>query len=109
GGDRGGSVRHGDVRVQPCERREDGTHVAGPVVADGDLHNTPFVEGIPDLSAFTAVRSARPTALNAASATWCSSLPVDSTCKARRPACARLCSAFCASPGSHSRRTSAHD
>src|SRR5204863_43544 len=68
------SFGDGHISVEPCECREDGTHVAGAVVADGDFHNTPFVEGMPVPSARTAARSARPTAWNAASATSCPSV-----------------------------------
>src|SRR5262245_34944997 len=106
-----GEIRAGDVvreaRTEPRERDLDRTCVAGAVVADRDSHTTPFVEGMPSLSRLAATRSARPTALNAASATWCSSRPTDSTWIAIRAACAMLDSTWPASPGSSSSFSSA--
>src|SRR5579862_3328279 len=104
-------VRAADVvreaRAQPRERQRDRAQVAGAVLADGDVHSTPFVDGNPALSLRTAARSARPTALNAASATWCESRPVASTWIEARVACARLASMCSARPGSLSSRSSA--
>src|SRR5712691_475512 len=91
-----------DFGAEPLERERDGAHVPGSVLADRDSHSVPFVEGIPADSRRTAARSARPTALNAASATWCSSRPVASTLIAARADCARLASMCSASPGSRS-------
>ena len=60
---------------EPGEREPHAAHVAGAVLADRDVHSTPFVDGSPAPSVRTAARNARPTALNAASATWCASRP----------------------------------
>ena len=57
------------VRAETAQRKLDGTHIAGAVRADRDLHSTPFVLGSSEPSRRTASRSARPTALHAASAT----------------------------------------
>ena len=78
-----------ELGAEPAQRDLDRADVPGAVVADGDLHSIPFVDGMPADSARTAVRSARPTALYAASAVWCASRPVASTWIAIRPACAR--------------------
>ena len=57
----------------------DRAHVAGSVLADRNLHSRPFVDGSPAPSERTAARRRAPTALNAASATWCASRPEAST------------------------------
>src|SRR5437763_7892310 len=97
----------GQARAEARERDLDRARIPGAVVADRDIHMTPFVDGMPSPSRFTATRSARPTALNAASATWCSSRPLDSTWIAMRAACARLDSTCTARPGSRSSFSSA--
>ena len=79
-----------ELGAEPVERERDRAHVAGAVLADRDLHSRPFVDGSPSPSRATATRSARPTALNAASATWCASRPDASTWIDARAACARL-------------------
>src|SRR4051794_38724747 len=98
----------GDRRAEPAERDLDGAHVPGAVAADRDVHRRPFVDGTPVPEVATAAASARPTALNAASATWCASCPDASTWMFARAACARLVSMCAAIPGSHSRRSSAY-
>src|SRR4051812_21290365 len=89
-----GKICTADVVGQHCpeprERKGDRAHVAGAVFADRDVHRRPFVDGSPALSVCTATRSARPTALNAASAMWCASAPVESMWMAIRAACPRL-------------------
>src|SRR5688572_20854103 len=100
-------ARSARVGAEALERQQDGAHVAGAVLADGDPHRRPFVDGRPAPSARTAVRSARPTALNAASATWWGSRPSASTWSPARAAWARLRSTWSARPGSISRRSSA--
>src|SRR4051794_9063945 len=102
----GGDVRD-DRCSEPLERELDRTDVAGPVLADRDPHRTPFVDGRPAPSRATATRSARPTALNAASATWCASRPEASTWIEARAACARVESMCTAIPGSASSVSSA--
>src|SRR5690348_12612103 len=106
-----GDICAGDIRdhvdAVPAERKLDRAHVARAVLADRRVHIVPLVEGRPSPSARTALRSARPTALNAASATWCSSRPVASTWIAARAACARLASMWPARPGSRSSASSA--
>ena len=92
----------GEESAQARERERDRADVAGAVLANRDVHSAPFVDGTPSLSTRTAARSARPTALKAASATWCSSRPVASTWIASRPDCARLLRTCDASPGSRS-------
>jgi hypothetical protein len=57
------------ARPEPRERELHRAHVPGAVRRDRDRHSSPFVDGIPAPSRATAARSARPTALNAASAT----------------------------------------
>ena len=54
--------------AETAERDLDRAHVAGAVLADRDSHNRPFVDGSPAPSRAVATRSARPRALNAASA-----------------------------------------
>ena len=66
-----------------------------------------MVDGSPAPSGRTAARSARPTALNAASATWCASRPDASTLIEARAACAKLASMCVAIPGSSSSFSSA--
>ena len=61
------------------ERRADAAQVPGAVVGDGDPHSEPLVEPTAAPSSEHASRNARPSALNAASATWWSSVPVAST------------------------------
>src|SRR5579872_4450458 len=77
-GRRADARQHSEIRTRDvvdeldAETREgerNGTHVAGAVVADRDVHIVPFVDGIPSPSRRTATRNARPSALNAASAT----------------------------------------
>ena len=58
-----------ELSAEARERERDRAHVARAVVADGDPHIWPFVEGMPSPSTRTATRSARPSALKAASAT----------------------------------------
>ena len=88
-----------ELGTEPAQRDLDRADVPGAVVADRDLHSRPFVDGIPDDSSRSAVRSARPTALYAASATWCASRPVASTWIASRPAWARLPKKCAGHPG----------
>ena len=57
-----------DLCAEPAQCDLDRADVPRAVVTDTHLHSTPFVEGIPADSARTAIRSARPTALYAASA-----------------------------------------
>src|SRR5258708_3048335 len=59
----------GDLGAEPAERDLHGAHVAGAVAADRDVHRIPFVDGMPAPAGATAIARARPTALNAASAT----------------------------------------
>ena len=59
----------GQVGAEAAQRELDRAHVAGAVARDRDVHRIPFVEGINEPSGRSAARSARPTALNAASAT----------------------------------------
>ena len=68
-----------ELGAEPPKRDLDRPDVPGAVVAHGDPHRLPFVDGIPLDSTRSAVRSARPTALYAASATWCASRPEAST------------------------------
>src|SRR5581483_2813894 len=92
-----------ELRAEAPDGELDGTDVAGAVARDRDRgHITPFVEGSTSPSRRSAARSARPVALNAASATWCASSPVDSTWRPRRALSARLASTCFASPGSGS-------
>ena len=63
----------------PGQGRGDGAEVAGSVVGEHDFHAMPFVERMPPSPGATACRNAWPSALNAASATWWSSAPGDST------------------------------
>src|SRR5207248_779321 len=107
-GDVGGRDVAGDRYAEAAQRDLDGTHVAGAVAADRDVHIVPFVDGTPSPAFATASPSARPTALNAASATWWASRPVASTWMPARAACARLASMCAARPGSWSRRSSAN-
>ncbi len=58
-----------DVSAEPLECELDGADVAGAVAADRDVHRIPFVDGTRPPSSRSAARSARPVALNAASAT----------------------------------------
>ena len=60
-------VRDDRLRAGALERRADAAEVAGAVVCDGDSHIAPFVE--PLAPGAIATRSARPSALKAASAT----------------------------------------
>ncbi len=92
------------VAPEPLEREPDRAHVAGAVVADSDpRHSTPFVDGTPLPSGATAARSARPTALNAASAQWWRRARSPRRGSRAAPACARLASMCAARPGSRSR------
>src|SRR4051794_6312991 len=96
--------------TEPCEGKLHRADVAGAVTADRNrlAHNTPFVEGSSAASPTRlASRSARPTALNAAPATWCESRPSALTCSVIRPACAKDSSTCRASPGSSASEISA--
>src|SRR5581483_4687495 len=75
----GGVLRDNRIAARTRQRRADAAQVARAVVGEHDPHSAPFVEPPPPLGAH-ASRSARPTALNAASATWWSSSPAASTC-----------------------------
>ena len=77
-----------DDRIAPRthERGRDAAQVPGAVVGDHDphaiapaRHASPFVDWMPEPPVAQASRSARPSALKAASATWWSSLPDAST------------------------------
>ncbi len=57
-----------ELGAEPSQRDLDRADVPRAVVADADLHSFPFVDGIPLDSTRSAVFSARPTALYAASA-----------------------------------------
>jgi hypothetical protein len=75
-----------DVR----KRRAHRAGVAGAVVDDDDVaHNEPFVERTSVPSRVRAWASARPTALKAASATWCEFSPFAVTCNVILAFCAR--------------------
>src|SRR5262245_14882840 len=97
-----------DLGAEPAERDLDRAHIARPVSADRGVHIVPLVDGTPSPERAAAAPSARPTALNAASATWCGSRPVASTWMPPRAACARLPSMCPAIPGSCSSRSSAY-
>src|SRR5581483_914809 len=86
--------------AESAQRDLDRADVARAVITDRDLHRIPFVEGMPADSVRNAVRSARPTALYAASAVWWGSRPVAWTWIAIRPACASEAKKCCAIPGS---------
>src|SRR5262245_23761859 len=73
-------ARDQDVSARTLEGRSHAAHVPRAVVRQNHLHATPFVELTPAPSRAHASRSARPSALNAASATWWSSAPAASTC-----------------------------
>src|SRR5262249_29840785 len=90
----------GHLRAEPTQRDLDRADVPGAVIADRDLHSTPFVDGMPADSARSATRSARPTALYDASTTWCGSRPPAWTWIAIRPACASEPKKCVAIPGS---------
>ena len=78
GNDQGTSARHGpgvigddDLGGEHGQRLPDAAEVAPAVVDDGD-HKTPLVESTPSMRGFIreASASARPNALNSASAMW---------------------------------------
>src|SRR5581483_6473440 len=95
----------GDLCAEPADGELDGAHVARAVARDRHrLHIRPFVDGSTSLSLRMAALSARPVALNAASATWCASSPVESTCSPSRALSAKLASTCRARPGSGSMR-----
>ena len=69
-------IRRDDrLRARAGQRRADAAQIAGAVVGEHDLHASPFVDWTPPDAGAHASRSARPSALNAASATWWSSVP----------------------------------
>ena len=57
------------LRAEPAERKLDRANVACAIATDRHVHRIPFVDGTSAPSCRSAVRSARPVALNAASAT----------------------------------------
>ena len=68
----------GDLRVAPRRANASSTErtLPAPYAQIATVHSRPFVDGSSAPSRRTASRSARPTALHAASATWCGSRPV---------------------------------
>src|SRR5262249_62129950 len=69
GDDLSGVGRDRRARSRPCEGGADAAQVAGTVVGEDYVHSDPLVEGVAAPFSEHASRSARPIALNAASAT----------------------------------------
>src|SRR5690348_8672903 len=108
--------QHGEIRVEnvgrlldaePRECEPNAADIARAVLAHRDVHSTPFVDGMSADSIRTASPSARPSALNDASATWCASRPSAVTWIVARAACAKLDRTCAASPGSSASDSSA--
>src|SRR2546425_12325033 len=83
--DSGCVARYLRLRARALQCRADAAHVARTVVGQYNPHAAPFVERTPPPSRAHASPSARPSALNAASAMWWSSAPADSTCSVKPP------------------------